>query len=120
MSSLLQFAKSELRAAGLHDPDADYGGDIATCVTSLMETFVAYGHSGGSAEQTLAIFEKLARHIPITPLTGEDDEWHDRTNENSGETMWQNKRCERVMKNIHMAWDTDHGYVAIEFPYTPQ
>jgi hypothetical protein len=97
MSTLVQFTKSELRAAGLFDADADYEGAVAACVTALMETFVAYGQSGGSAEQVLALFTKLAKHRPITPLTGEDDEWDDRS-EMSGYPLWQNKRDSRVFK----------------------
>jgi hypothetical protein len=75
MTSLVQHAKRELRSAGLFDADADYNGDVAVIATSLMEVFAAYGHSEGSSAQTLAVFDRLARGKPLTPLTGEDDEW---------------------------------------------
>lgn len=103
MSSLLQKAKTELRSAGLFAPDADYDGMVAHSVVSLMETFVAAGHSGGSAEITLALFERLAHHKPITPLTGEDSEWEDRS-EMSGFPLWQNNRYSSVFKNKQRAW----------------
>jgi hypothetical protein len=113
MSELVKFAKSELRAAGLFDEDADYDGEIAPVVVSLMETFTAYGHSGGSASRTLAIFDKLARHIPITPLTGEDDEWREY------EGIWQNTRYHTVFKDKDgVAWDTANHNMPVHFPYT--
>ena len=127
MSSLLKFTKAELRAAGLFDTDADYDGLVASNVVSLMETFVAAGHSGGSAELTLQAFDKLARHMPLTPLTGEDDEWEDRS-DMSGYPLWQNKRCTSVFKDNEHAWAVRDPSTAsdlgdgrcydVTFPYT--
>jgi hypothetical protein len=120
MSELVKFAKAELRAAGLFDADADYGGEVAPCVVAMMETFTAYGHSGGSAEQTLALFSKLATHKPITPLTGEDDEWMDMEPYQPGQSLWQNKRDSRVFKDNDKAWivtDKDTATI-ITFPYS--
>lgn len=108
MSSLLQHTKAELRAAGMFDPDADFDGAVAPCVTALMEAFCAYGHSGGSAPVTLAAFHRLAQHKPLTPLTGEDDEWDDRSAQN-GSPLWQNKRCHSVFKNEDGAWQQLEG-----------
>jgi hypothetical protein len=112
--SLMKFVKSELRAAGLFDADADYDGAIATTVVALVETFSAYGHSGGSAEQTLAVFDKLVRRIPLTPLTGEDDEWEERRDD---EPFWRNTRCPTVCKDLVTAWDSARGDKTITFPY---
>lgn len=118
MTSLLQHAKAELRAAGLFDPDADYDGAVAANTVALMETFCAYGHSGGSAAQTLGTFEWLANHLPLTPLTGEDDEWE--VPEGKGGQIMQNKRCPRVVKDDEVAWDTKIGRtLPITFPYMP-
>jgi hypothetical protein len=100
MSSLLQHAKSELRRAGLFDPDADYDGDVAVQVMALMETFCAYDHSGGSAEETVNLFKLLVQHLPLTPLTGEDDEW----DEANGSPLWRNNRCSNVFKDETRAW----------------
>lgn len=117
MSSLLQHAKFELRNAGLFDADADYNGDVAVQATSLMEVFAAYGHSGGSAEETLSVFGKLARGMPLSPLTGEDDEWKKPDGAKSDQIL-QNKRCMHVFKDADIAWDVRSGYVPITFPYT--
>lgn len=118
MSTLLQDTKSELRRAGLFDPDADFDGDVAACVTAMMQTFVAYGHSGGSAEATLQVFDRLARHLPLAPLTGEDDEWMN-PGDGPDETLVQNIRCSRVFKAGDLAFDVKHGRTPITFPYTP-
>ncbi len=115
MTTLLQHTKAELRAAGLFDDDSDFNGEIGVQVTSLMETLVAYGHSGGSLEQTLAVFDKVARHMPLSPLTGEDDEWE----ETGTEQMVVNRRCTQVFKDADMAWDIRKGREPISFPYTP-
>lgn len=116
MSSLVQHAKSELRAAGLFDADADFNGDVAVQVTSLMEVFAAYGHSGASVEQTLAVFERLARGKPLTPLTGEDDEWY--VPQGTDGQIQMNKRFACVAKDDEMAWDVREGRKPITFPYT--
>jgi hypothetical protein len=118
MTTLLQHAKRELRAAGLFDPDADYDGAVASCATSMMEVFSAYGHSGGSKEQTLAVFEKIARGKPLTPLTGEDDEWE--VPEGKSGQMMVNKRCYHVFKDDEMAWDVNKGRTPLTFPYCPE
>jgi len=115
MSSLLQHTKAELRAAGLFDSDADYDGAIGVSVTALVETLVGYGHSGGSLERTLEVFDKVARHMPLTPLTGEDDEW-EIPNGTSGQ-IWINTRCHQVFKDDDMAWDVRKGRTPITFPY---
>lgn len=118
MSSLLQHAKYELRAAGLFDANADYDGDVAVQATSLMEVFTAYGHSGGSAEATLGVFLRLANGLPLTPLTGEDDEWKLPDGVAKDTHVRVNKRCNRVFKDDEIAWDVRVGRKPITFPYT--
>ena len=117
MSTLVKFAKAELRAAGLFDDDADYNGDIGASVCALMETFCAYGHSGGSAAITLSLFAKLADHKPISPLTGEDDEWREMPSEDR-HALFQNVRCSTVFKKENIAWDLADKQRPIKFPYT--
>lgn len=118
MSTLLRTTKAELRRAGLFDEDADFDGAVATTVTAMMETFVAYGQSGGSAAMTLQVFNRLANHLPLAPLTGEDEEW-----DAPRDGLTQNLRCSRVFKNVEtgIAFDVklDKGR-SITFPYTPE
>jgi hypothetical protein len=118
MTTLRQHAKTELRAAGLFDADSDFDGDLGVQVTSLMDTFLAYDHSGGSAEQTLGIFSRLAKGLPLVPLTGDDDEWY--IPQGKGGQILANKRCIRVFKDEEMAWDVAVGRKPITFPYMPE
>jgi hypothetical protein len=117
MSSLLQHTKTELRAAGMFADDADFDGAVGVGVTALMETLTAYGHSGASLDLTVKTFARLAAHLPLTPLTGEDDEWHRPAGDDE---MEQNKRCHRVFRDGKMVWDVDKGYHPITFPYMPE
>lgn len=119
MTTLLQHAKSELRAAGLFDEDSDFNGEIGVQVTALVETLTAYGHSGGSLELTLEIFDKIAHHMPLSPLTGEDDEWETPPSAAPGIGIKVNRRCTQVFKDDDMAWDIRYGRKPITFPYTP-
>lgn len=130
-SNLVEHAKRELRIAGLYDEGSDYGGMMADAVVAMIEQFSDEGHSGASAGMAVSIFEKLARFEPITPLTGEDDEWTE-----VGEGMFQNRRCSRVFKNADgSAYDIDgrifrepsgacftsrESSVPVTFPYTPK
>lgn len=109
MTTLLQHAKSELRAAGHFDD-----GDLGVRVTALIETLMAYGPFDAS---TFAVFNRVGYHLPLTPLTGEDDEWEIPTG-TSGQLMI-NKRCTQVFKDDEMAWDIRKGRTPITFPYTP-
>lgn len=122
MSDLVRFARAELRAAGLFHEDADYNGDVAVQVMALMETLCAYGHSGASQKATLDAFVRLAAHKPLTPLTGEDDEWpRVSTETHDGASIWRNLRDPSVFKNEdEQAFAPINGHIVpIKFPYLP-
>jgi hypothetical protein len=93
-SSLLLFARQELERAGMFDDDSDYGGAMGAAVLKMIERFCDEEHSGASASIALAIFERLARYMPITPLTGDAEEWTE-----VDEGVFQNKRCASVFKD---------------------
>lgn len=134
--TLVEHAERELRAAGLFDEDSDYGGMLGTSVLELVRKFAEQGHSGVSAALATSLAEKLMRYEPLTPLTGEDDEWllvsdmggKDRT------PLHQNNRFSAVFKEDDIAYDIDavilidphgvgwlsHVREPIEFPYTPE
>lgn len=98
MSNLQDFAEKELRRAGLFDQDADYGpGKIAECVMEMVKAFSSYSHSGGSMEMTLAIFDKVVRFKPLSPLTNDPDEWME-----IGPSMFQSRRS-------HSCFSADGG-----------
>ena len=95
---LVEHAKEEMRRAGLYDADSDYNGMIAEAVEELVTKFAAQGHSGFSAQLTLAVFDKVARFDTLTPLTSDPAEWME---VESGK-MWQSRRK-------HSTFSTDGG-----------
>lgn len=103
-SNLEKYAERELRAAGMFDADADYGGGtLANAVLTLIRAFAAQGHSGGSAPTVISLFTRLARFEPLSPLTGADDEWNE-----VGNGVWQNRRQSSVFKERDgRAYDID-------------
>lgn len=128
--SLVAHAEEELRRAGLFDKNSDYGGLLGAAVLELVKKFADQGHSGFSAESTISIFETVARFKPLTPLTGEDDEW-----EKVDEQLFQNKRCSRVFKDLDgsaydikgkifrepdgVCFTNGDSCTPVTFPYTP-
>lgn len=95
MSSSVEYAKSELARI---TKDGDGMQDtINKNIIDIVELFASQGHSGFSAGYAMSILERLLRFKPITPLTGEDDEWNDVSDE-MGRKCFQNKRCSSVFK----------------------
>ena len=129
MSNLTSFARNELQIAGLFDEDSDYGGMLGDAVMRMVEQFAEEGHSGFSASQAIKIFQRVASFEPLTPLTGEDDEWTE-----VADGLLQNRRCSHVFKENGEAYDSEgrifrepdgvcftsgDSRVPITFPYTP-
>lgn len=130
MSNLVEFAKHELELAGYFDKDAMYGGMLGEAVLQMIEQFADEGHSGTSATIAVSLFQKLALFEPLTPLTGEDDEWNDISDDgftaffvtepdeeaqeiidainapSAKRRLWQNKRCSHVFKDENGAYDS--------------
>jgi hypothetical protein len=92
------------------------------------------------------LFSKLAKFDPVVPLTGEDWEWTDLSDDDNGK-MYQNKRCGAVFKSVDrfngqpyyldgkVFWEwyknedgemsksyftNGDSSIPIEFPYTPK
>ena len=90
--NLVDYAKQELKLAGLFDKDSDYDGMLGDAVLELVKVLAKQGHSGCSASMALAIFNKVASYKPLSPLTLKDDEWTDIGH------GFQNKRNSTVFK----------------------
>lgn len=132
--SLTESAKSELRLAG-------YGEESTTAVVETMERFFREFNSGGAASVMVPVLVRCLYGLPLTPLTGGEDEWEDRSElgpDPTG-TLLQNKRCSQVFKRRvtqfkgpdgwteYVYYDTSGagsgwgGYIEIErFPYKPK
>lgn len=135
--SLQDFARDELKRAGLFDKGSDYDGMLGDAVMKMIDVFAEEGHSGFSAGMAISIFEKVARYQPLTPLTGADDEWVDMSSYEDAPagTKLQNKRCSHVFKDNGQAYDIQgrifrepngacftgrDSHVPVTFPYTPK
>jgi hypothetical protein len=137
MSNLVSYAESELDRIGLTTED-EHNGMMRKHILHMVKEFSEEGHSGFSGQYALNILTKLLDFKPLTPLTGEDDEW---TLASIG--YWQNKRCSSVFKDLDgSCYDIDgkvfwewqrnedgqavksyyRGYgcsTPVTFPYTP-
>lgn len=134
-SNLFSHAHRELALRLPDDPTDDLSNrmnvGMREAVEDMMLVFALEGHSGFSASYALDIFQRLAKFQPLTPLTGEDDEWNQ-----VAEDMWQNRRCSNIFKNSSGgAYVSDHyvfrdpdgahfiGFGSqkrITFPYSPE
>lgn len=127
--NLIEHAQNEFRILGWPG-DCDMQEAIDNDILELLKTFSDQGHSGFSASYLLGVFEKLARFQPISPLTGEPDEWR----EVEGGTL-MNIRDSEVVKfagDDQVYWlhgiifrnpdgstyTSDKSHVPISFPWT--
>jgi len=149
-NGLVAFAKYELdniikdMKKKTDDRDAIFmQEEIHHDILDLIEIFSEQGHSGSSAPYVINRFKRLADWKPLSPLTGEDDEWMDLSEFGDNVTQ-QNRRYSglfRDNKDNSTAHDnnaiifTDNGGVTwfgagwlekklnvrepIVFPYTP-
>lgn len=113
MNNYEKHAMKEFRAAGWTDEHGKFKDEMqeAICkhVLELLNVFHGEGHSGTTAPYTIDLFEKLAMFKPVAPLTGEDWEWAN-VSENGGSDggpLYQNKRCGHVFKDDTGAYDID-------------
>lgn len=103
-SGWLEWCKEEIERAGLFDPEVDfYGGQTGKALLELCELFDKQNHSSRSAAVVVFLFKRLIEHNPLTPLTGEDDEWIELK-----PGLYQNKRCPTVFKQDGKAYQIDY------------
>lgn len=135
MSALVAHAIRELDRAGIGDEDADYDGMLKKAVLEIVEIFSSQGHTGHSAAVTVAMVEKLLRFEPLSPLTGDADEWVEIDPAISVNIAAQNIRCSRVFRRHDgTSFDVEgrvfrerngttyldaRSAVDVTFPYTP-
>lgn len=152
MDNYKAHALREFKAAGWLDENGEFKDEmqkmICDHVMKLLAVFSDEGHSGSSAPYAVSLFEKLAKFEPIAPLTGEDWEWNEISDDRTNNVLvCQNNRCSHVFKQsnrfdgqaydidgiVFWEWYTDEygdkhksyytskdSAVPIEFPYTPK
>ncbi len=134
MNNYIKHANREFDVLGWPG-DCDMQTMICNQLVELLKVFADHGHSGSSAPYTVNLFKKLAMFEPISPLTGEDSEWND-ISEQRGKGCWQNNRCSRVFKDANgraydiearifidangSSWSSKGSRQYIKFPYTPK
>lgn len=123
--STLSHAKRELDLIGMTEDSPDeMNRMMRKHILHMVEEFSAEGHSGFSANYAIHILSKLLKFAPLTPLTGEDSEWHVVETVRGplgGETpvTWQNIRNSSVFKTVEDgAYDLD-GRVFWEWHSNP-
>ena len=111
--SIIEQAKSELKRANFGDEDS-------AVMIGILEKFFGQWDSGGAVHAVAPVLGRLIAGKPLSPLTGEDDEWfiHD------ADGMYaQNLRCSTVFKATKdgPAYNIDEpGRPPITFPYWPE
>jgi hypothetical protein len=137
---LITYAEQELDRIGMTaDSDDEMNRAMREHLLHMVEEFSKEGHSGFSASYALGCLEKLLKFEPLSPLTGEDDEWN-YIGDLGDDPVYQNVRCSRVFKGKDgRCWDIDgivwyewccdghksyftnkESKVYVEFPYIPK
>lgn len=74
--------------------DSVYQSWLQESALELLFVFSQQGHSGGTAADLLALFNRLAEQEALTPITDNPAEWEDMSGP-AGCPFWQNKRSSR-------------------------
>ncbi|MEU2589672.1 hypothetical protein ACI2JA_19685 [Alkalihalobacillus sp. NPDC078783] len=101
----LEFAKNELKRLGGENDEMQQ--EINKGILEIVKLFSEQGHSGSTASYSLSILERLLDFKPVTPLTGEEDEWGEPYDVKDRMQMQQNKRCSSVFR---MHYDNATAY----------
>jgi hypothetical protein len=93
-SNLVRHAIFELERIGELSDGGAYGGMIARSALDLIRVLAIAGHSGGSIQGTLSLFERLARFDVLSPITAHPSEWSliPPVVSPGTDRMWQSKR----------------------------
>lgn len=111
--SIENYAKSELDRIGMTaDSEDEMNVAMRNHILHMVGEFANEGHSGFSANYAINILSKLFSWKPLSPLTGEDDEWNE-----IGDDWYQSKRAPDVFKDKNGAYWAQ-GRVFWEW-YTP-
>jgi hypothetical protein len=84
----------------------------------LIKRFFIHFNSGGAASVAIPVLHRLLCGLPLSPLTGDDDEWADPLGDGK---LLQNKRCSSVFKiaSNGLTFDVDAALpqAPLAFPY---
>ena len=75
MTNIETYAIDELTRIGMYGSGDEMNDAMCEHILKMVNVFAEEGHSGFSANYAINILQKLLRFEPLSPLTGEDDEW---------------------------------------------
>ena len=110
--SIIERAKIELSAI-------NFGEEDTTVMIGILQKFFDQWDSGGAVSIAAPVLMRLIKGQPLSPLTGDDSEWHDPMGDGH---MLQNVRCSTIFRDGKdgMAYDIDvPGRPPITFPHDP-
>jgi hypothetical protein len=111
--SVIQAARDELKRINFDPAETEK-------LISIMQDFFSEWDSGGAVQIVAPILYKCLLAMPLSPLTGEPDEWME-----VGPRVFQNRRCPTVFKDPRFhggleAYDLSaNNRNPIKFPYDP-
>ena len=105
--SVVDTAMDEMRRADFPDSDK-------RVVRAILELFLKQWNSGGAVWVMVPVINRCLSGLPLTPLTGDDDEWVEVTN-----GLRQNVRCGTVFSEDGRCYDIDDSEWSGSFPYYP-
>ena len=92
--NLYEYAKSEMDRAWPGKEDRMQEA-VKDNVLELVKVFSRQFHSGFSGAYVLSVLDRILHWKPITPVTGEEDEWQEPWGDDNHQ---QNKRCSSVFR----------------------
>lgn len=134
MTNLVDYTKRELELLCKNtdeDPMQDF---MNVHILGMVKEFSKAGHSGSSASYAISVLTRLLAFKPLTPLTGEDDEWTMVSNSEPEGPLYQNNRYGSVFKDNKGAYDisgrvfengdgtrfsNSDSRIPVTFPYLP-
>lgn len=78
--------------------DYKYTEAVLNAALEVYSVLAEQGHSGLSYNYTCQVLKDLLDRKPLTPITGEDDEWGDKETIQDGKACQQNKRRTSLFK----------------------
>jgi len=87
-------AEEESEPNPMAEEDVEMQKLIKKQILEIVDVFASHGHSGFSAGYAISVLTRLLNFKPLSPLTGEDDEWCQVCDDTK-----QNKRFTQVFLN---------------------
>ena len=108
--SIVKDAVREMQSAGYEASDVE-------TMEKILRMFFDQWDSGGAVWAMAPILDRCIKGLPLSPLTGADDEWMCGHAEDG---LCQNIRCGSVFKNAEgCVYDIDNSEWDGVFPYMP-